>query len=203
MTTPRPLPEVRDDAVRLARAYRSVADDRELRPPIMRELASVVLELRQLFTTEAGQPDWTGRSYAYRMALGEILSDAGIRRAELASFQAALRYHVGNQLRERLDDEQLAELGLLPTSPTERGRAARARNRTEREAVRARNPETIDVDALRALEGSRALLSRLDPATLATMPTKERKLAREALSGLRAQVDRLDAGLKARRSRSK
>ena len=58
---------------------------------------------------------------SYRQVMAEIYEEAQVPR-EADTFQAALRYHVGNLLRERADESELAAVGL--TSRPRRTRLA-------------------------------------------------------------------------------
>lgn len=86
----------------------------------MRQCAELVIDAREQFLTRDGDPDWRGQTYAYRQWYGDAFSLANVAPADTHRVQAALRYHVGNVLRERLDDEQLEALGLGTKSPRER-----------------------------------------------------------------------------------
>lgn len=94
---------------------------------LLRELARVVVELRSLFTTEDGRADWAGRSYSYRETVARIYSEAGIPPDSLESMQSALRYHIGNVLREVAPPTELADLGLKANRPVDRVKESRDR----------------------------------------------------------------------------
>ena len=53
--------------------------------------------------------------------MGQIYEGAQMPRERQDTFQAALRYHVGNLLRERADESELAAVGLTTTSPRTAG----------------------------------------------------------------------------------
>lgn len=90
------------------------------RSPILRDLATIFLDARSLFYLRDGSPDILGRSYAYRSWVREVYADAGVPRDRVTTIQGTVRYHTGNILRERMSPEELADLGLLTTTPRER-----------------------------------------------------------------------------------
>ena len=102
-------------AQELRRASRLPEDERA---PALREAAGYLVELRSLFTTKAGDTDWRGQSWDYRRAVGEVYGDAGL--APDDPIKVALRYHIGNALREDLTPEQLEEAGLSARAPRDR-----------------------------------------------------------------------------------
>lgn len=146
----------------------------------MRDLAEAVLDLREEFVTSAGDPDWRGTSYPYRVRFGEILSAGGIGMDDRHSFQQALRYHISNALRERLDDETLDALGLRRESARERSRGGRE-NRSA--LLRAAHGEEAPVAALKAILAARALLLRVDDETLRGLAPRDAQAAARALDG--------------------
>lgn len=107
----------------LRSAYRS--NEGDIETAVYRTVAEYVLEARRFFTTKEGRPDWRGVTYAYRQWYGDMLGRTGIPVDDLPRIQSAMRYHVGNLLRERLDDKELETLGLQSASPRERSMAKR------------------------------------------------------------------------------
>lgn len=104
----------------LRRAH--TTDSREVRSRALRVAATLLVAMRAHYTDpETGDPDWTGRSYEYRRAVQELYSAAGLPSSGQSSTKSAIRYHIGNALRERLDKESLDEAGLLPEAPRDRG----------------------------------------------------------------------------------
>lgn len=111
-------------ATLLRSAHRS--GDGDIDTAVYRSVAEHVLAARQLFTTKEGRPDWRGVTYAYRQWYGDMLGSSGIPSEDLPRVQSALRYHVGNLLRERLDDAELEAIGLRSASPRQRSLAKRS-----------------------------------------------------------------------------
>ena len=103
------------------------------RAPSLRQIAGLLVELRGFHTTKDGLPDWRGQSWAYRSEVGEIYDEAGLDAAGEGSLKVALRYHIGNALREDLTPEQLEEVGLHVKPPRERtaGRYKKGANDAE------------------------------------------------------------------------
>lgn len=97
----------------------------ENKTDFLRTAAEAIVDARGEFFTGTGEPDWLGRSNAYRRWLRETTLLAGFRGDEVGKVQGAVRYHTGNALRERLDDDTLRELGLLAESPRERSNMLR------------------------------------------------------------------------------
>lgn len=101
------------------------AELEESRTQILRRLADVVVSIRQGFLTEDSRPDWRGSSWEYRQFIGEMYEASGVPPDSASNIQAALRYHVGNRLREVVPAEELEEAGLLASSPKDRMMSAR------------------------------------------------------------------------------
>lgn len=97
--------------------HRAASELRE-RAPLLRRAAGHLVELRGLYTTRDGDPDWRGQSWAYRQAVGEVYAEAGLEPDD--PLKVALRYHIGNALREDLTEEQLEHAGLTLKPPRER-----------------------------------------------------------------------------------
>ena len=90
------------------------------RTDLLKRTAVVVVDLRSHFALDDGRTDWSGRSQGYRQVISAIYQAAGIRPEYLDTVQSALRYHVGNLIRERASDDDLEAVGLTLTSPKER-----------------------------------------------------------------------------------
>ncbi|MEI7516778.1 MAG: hypothetical protein WCK81_15435 [Betaproteobacteria bacterium] len=122
--------------------------------------ARLVVDVRgQFFVDRNGAPDWLGRSYEYREWISGVYADAA-QGANRAKVTAALRYHVGNELRARLDDDTITELGLRKSTATEEA----ATYRKERAAVVAAvtGGTMAHTDPLRAVMAAKVLLDRAD-----------------------------------------
>ncbi len=120
------LNDLQSQAVSSLRRYYTVADNE--RTETLRETARAFISAREHFFTREGAPDWLGRTYAYRSWVREVMSQASVPGSDLSTIQAAIRYHTGNVLRDRLDDGALEELGLRSASPRERSVEKRERN---------------------------------------------------------------------------
>src|SRR5919205_1123942 len=80
----------------------------------LRELAPIIVNLRRHFTLSNGVPDWSGRTPDYRRAVAELYARARIPNEQLTAVQQALRYHVGNLLREVAPPDELEAAGQVP-----------------------------------------------------------------------------------------
>lgn len=117
MTT---VKHLQKQAVEAIRAYNA-----DLRPDGLREAAEALVEMRQHFATNDGEVDWRGRSWPYREAVSEVYASVGVPSEDLPSLQSAVRYHVGNVVRERLSASEVKDLGLMAAGPRERTREFR------------------------------------------------------------------------------
>ncbi|MFD5161033.1 hypothetical protein ACFWMJ_23640 [Streptomyces hawaiiensis] len=101
-----------------AREYAALED----KPTILAmNIAMVLLALRKRYD------DWLGRSYPYRQKAAEVYELAGIKdKDQLTRLKGAVRYHVGNLLRDELGPDDLKALELADTSPLERQQERRA-----------------------------------------------------------------------------
>lgn len=119
----RSLDRVKTDFVRALRRLRQLEGSE--RTPLYRDLAAHTVALREHFHTAQGEPDWIGRTSAYRHAVRDLYSKADYTPEEADGVQSAIRYHVGNLVREILHPEALEDLGLDEISPLERAREVR------------------------------------------------------------------------------
>lgn len=117
------------EIVRILHALKRVEGDR--RTMLYRDLGEQMVELREHFITPGGQPDWTGRTGAYRLAVRNLYADAGYSPAERRAVQTSIRYHTGNLVRGRVSAEELENLGLDTRTPQERSRTRTAAAREE------------------------------------------------------------------------
>lgn len=166
--------------------YRRAAP--EARTPLLRALAECLVSAREHFEREDGSPDWKGRTYAYRTWVRDVYQDAGIPSDELATVQAAVRYHVGAVLRDRLDEETLSEYGLIERSPRERSQDRRAEKATLLSALSSRD---LHGGALLAISTAFHLLQRLEATDLDALDTRERTVVEETLGDLERRVRQL------------
>lgn len=143
-------------------ATREVVDGR-YNTQNMRRAAEVMIDLRQTFVDRNGQIDLAGTSYPYRQAVREIMSRANVEGSERARVMNAIRYHLGNILREKFTPEQLEEFGLDPRSPLARQKADREqRSRVLRVAVAPEEVITDPGEVMAALRSAANLLDNLD-----------------------------------------
>lgn len=116
------LAKIQKDAVAALRRYAQSDESADLR-----EVAGLFIDARMLVTTREGDPDYLGRTHAYRRWVRETMTLANVPGDKLASLQAAIRYHTGNILRARLDEGELQSLGLKAAGPRERSVEKRER----------------------------------------------------------------------------
>lgn len=177
--------------VRALRALRRVGDNRERRTELYRTIANASVDLREHFLTPEGEPDWAGRSWAYREYVRERYSEAGYSRDDARPVQASVRYHVSVRVRERLTPEQVEDLGLRAEDITERVRA----NRATKSALLASltgSPED-NPDVPRAIAGAYVVLQRIAPGDVSALQGRSRAQAREVLGRLLAHAEELHA----------
>lgn len=141
------------------------------RTGILRDLAKCVVGIRaQTLTGDGKTPDWAGQSQAYRDTIREMYDGAGIPTDASANVQAALRYHIGEVLREVVSPGALTKAGLATKGPKDR---ARMRGETANPPAPAPtdSPDTSDPeDAMRAaiqyVQHAHATPAPKDPSTL-------------------------------------
>ena len=123
-----------------------------------RRAAEAIVSAREYFYTSDGRPDWSGRTRAYRDFIAEVYGNAGVTRDDLASEQAAVRYHVGNVVRERVSDADLEDAGYRVASPRQRSIDRRS----------ARSELAIGPSQRRSAHDLRGHTARRDPRALAS-----------------------------------
>jgi hypothetical protein len=96
------------------------------RTEALKDLARAVVKIRQATKDTDGKPDWAGRSQSYRDAIGKVYQEAGVPEDSQANIQAALRYHIGNVLRDEAPPADLKALGLKAEGPRERAATRKA-----------------------------------------------------------------------------
>lgn len=176
-------------------AVRRAVRDPESHRAGLRRAAELLVEARLHFLTAEGEPDWKGRTYAYRTWYGGLLSDAGLSPAERETVSATIRYHVGNVMRERLSPEELAEAGLSAPSPIDRARLQRDTRAAIVRSVKDA-PAWGGVDALRALTVASALVDAVEPEALSSLSPGDGEAAKGLLTDLSASARRLARALK-------
>jgi hypothetical protein len=92
----------------------------------LRATADLLVDLRALHLDAEGAPDWRGKTFAYRDLVNSVYAAAGLPPESGDTTKTALRYHVGNALRERLTPDELDEVGLSALDPRDRQASRRA-----------------------------------------------------------------------------
>lgn len=180
------LAACRREAVRLLKRYGRASE--EERTPLLRSIAETLVEARSHFSRADGSPDWKGRTYPYRVWVRDVFTDAGIPREQQPTIQSAVRYHVGAVLRDRLDDETLADYGLIPRSPRERSADRRAGRSALLKALTSRD---LAGGSLVALTAASTVLSKIDPADLDDLDGDALAVVEATLADLERLVKRL------------
>jgi hypothetical protein len=151
----------------------------------LRRLALIVVQLRKDSALANGLVDLSGRSPAYRHAIAEIYTRAGVPDEDLDAVQSALRYHVGNEIREQAAAEELEAVGLKPASPKQR-------RTTARRAVQAQQANSAKPgDIVRLTSQAVALLEYLDEDAIGGAEARDLAAARVALQRLQTRVSDL------------
>lgn len=101
----------------------------------LKQLASILVDIRAMHERN-GMPDWAGRSFEYRAQVSKIMRSAGLSDSDRKKVIGLLRYHVGNELRERVSAEELLKAGLKPESPKQRVLDAKTVNTSVEMAVK-------------------------------------------------------------------
>jgi len=155
------------------------------RADFLKACAAVIVDLRSHFKLEDGRTDWGGRSPAYRRAVHEIYLAAHVPTDRFDTVQAALRYHVGNLLRDRVPEDELAAVGLSGVSP----KARLARNREVVSALsKSGSVGELTGDPVRLLIYAEALLDHVGEDVLSGLPSAQKAAARLALEGLETRI---------------
>ena len=180
------LRETQETASALLRRYPAAAPGE--RTEILRAVASTLIEAREHFFTADGEVDYRGRTYAYRRLVGEIFAGANLPPDEISTVQAAVRYHVGNLLRDRLDPTTISDLGLRAESPKTRSAEKRTAEGEALRVLRGGVAFTTGDEVLEALRLAQALLARVDTDAVRNMPEVPRRAVAEAVAVLEPLV---------------
>ena len=185
--------ELQNEAVRLVRSY--VRDpEAPGRTNTLREIAYRFVALRECYATADGEPDWRGSTYAYKRAVGEIYSMAGLAREDQYRVSNAVRYHVGEVLRETLPEETLDELGLRPAGPKARSVEKRER---QRELLDAMRPGTAaSIDPLRGAASAYAVLSHIAEGDVVVLTDVQKRRLAASLTKVASECKRVRAALR-------
>lgn len=187
---PAPRPTVEqlvDDGVELLSDYLAAP-----RTDLLRQLASVVVDLRSRFSLDDGRPDWGGRSPDYRSYIADLYTRAGVPKDKLDTIQAAMRYHVGNLIRERAPKDELLAVGLTTTAPRDRNAATRDALHAISAAAGGRTPSS-DVDRLAVY--AQALLDFIDDVAVRRLEAERAAVSRMALERVQTRSAELLAAL--------
>lgn len=176
------LPDIQKTATEAIHASLTASD--AVRTELLREAAKLFIDAREHFYTKEGEPDWLGRTHAYRLWVREIMSGAHVPGEDITSLQAAIRYHSGNMLRDRLDDSALSDLGLKKSSPRERSVEKRERTSGTLNLFGGGAEISDPEDIVRACALIEAALKRVNAATIAKLPAKARREVRAALQSV-------------------
>lgn len=171
-------------AAELARAL--VTADAE-RTEHLRAVAEDYVSARAYFYTRDGEPDWAGRSYAYRSWVRDVTSAANVPQSELGTIQAAIRYHIGNVLRERVPQDELTSHGLRAESPRERSIEKREGTSAALRMLTGGGPIATKEEIVAASEAFARALRRV---RLDDLPDVERHAAQAALMDLASEAVR-------------
>lgn len=166
-----PLNELQNEAVTALREYK-----RTRGTECLRTVAGAFVSAREHFYTRDGAPDWLGATHAYRQWTREAYDRAGTPEAELSRLQASVRYHVGNLMRERLDPDEVADLGLREASPRERAVEKRERTSETLSLFGGGYPITTPDEAMVALSVLEVTLRRIAGEAVAGSGEARRKL---------------------------
>ncbi|QGZ17323.1 hypothetical protein SEA_KAYLISSA_25 [Arthrobacter phage Kaylissa] len=184
--TPATLADIQKAAINSIHSSLTAPDTE--RTDLLRDAARLFIDARGHFFTREGEPDWRGRTYAYRTWVREVMSAAHVPGDEITSLQAAIRYHSGNLLRDRLGEEEIAELGLRKESPRERSVEKRERTSETLNLFGAGGEIASPMEIVLLCTLAERSLARVNMAGLAA---NERRAAREALRSLAERASAL------------
>lgn len=189
------LDDLRAAAVEALIQYQR-ADEAE-RTPLLKAAAEAFVAARERFFTKEGEPDWLGRTFAYRRWVREAFSLANVPADEITRIQGAIRWHYGAALRAHLTPEQIEDLGLRDATPAERSVEKRARH-SEVLSIFAAGPELDDFETIAsALHLTELALRRVSTDSIRGLSAVRRKEVHEAARS----VEELLAGIAAATTR--
>lgn len=183
------LDDLRASAVEALTQYQR-ADEAE-RTPLLKAAAEAFVAARERFFTKEGEPDWLGRTFAYRRWVREAFSLANVPADEITRVQGAIRWHYGAALRAHLTPEQIEDLGLRDATPAERSVEKRARQ-SEVLSIFAAGPELDDIDSIAsALHLTELALRRVSTESIQRLSAVRRKEVREAARSVGEILDEI------------
>jgi len=151
----------------------------------LKQLAEIVVQLRGEHTLEDGRKDWGGRSPAYRQSMADLYTRARVPEEKLDTVQAALRYHVGNLLRDQAAGDELEAVGLSPVAP--KTRLTTRRKAIQAQAAQAAPPQ----DVARLAVMAQALVEHIAEDAIATLAPERAVAARIALEAVSTRAAQL------------
>lgn len=144
-----------------ARAISNYASDPANGTDHLRAAARAAVDAREHIFTKDGTPDWAGRTFPYREWVREAYVAVNADLSGVPGVQNAVRYHVGNRLRERLTATELEALGLRQLTPRERSAETRAQRSAKLNAIGAGGPMTSFEEVDAAFEAVLVTLERM------------------------------------------
>lgn len=187
--SPAPLAEIQKTASSTIRRALNASDAE--RTDLLRDVARLFISAREHFFTREGEPDWLGRTYAYRTWVRTVMTEAHVPGDEVTTLQAAIRYHSGNVLRDRLDESAIADLGLRKESPRERSVEKRERSSGTLNIFGGGAELATAEEIIQLCTLTGRALARVNASSIAKLPAKDRKAAREALTALAERASEL------------
>ncbi|WP_370942590.1 hypothetical protein AB5J62_26260 [Amycolatopsis sp. cg5] len=146
-----------------------------------KDLARLLVNLRETFQDDQGRPDYAAKSYAYRAAVVALYDDAGVSREDTRRLQGAVRQQVGIELRKRLPADTLTAYGL---------------STQDRNAPRRKGAASAVADTETFLVRVRTILEQAEGLTIpAGLDTDTAAAARDALSRIVTACEHVRAGL--------
>jgi hypothetical protein len=149
---------------------------------LLKNIAAVVVAIRRK------HDDMLGKSHDYRQEVAGMYRSANIPPDSADRIQKAVRWHVGNLLRQTLTPRELKRLELLPTSPLERLQDSRATNAA---IIRAANV-SADVSAstpAKKAKGKGAQVAIPEPAGAPVKATADHLRLAHVAANILGQLD--------------
>jgi hypothetical protein len=156
------LDDLQQDAAEALRQYMAEGNTSDIR-----EAAECMVAAREYILDGRGDPDWRGRTHAYRVWSAGVVTAAGVPHDQRSRVQAAIRYHASAALRKRIPAEDVEALGMLTETALERSRGRRGRTSGLIQIVNGSGPITDPEDILTALELIEGMVRRVRPGLLA------------------------------------
>lgn len=173
------LSDLHDQAVAGILTY--LTGDLDSRTPALKSVAEATTKARQHFFGADGEPDWLGRSNAYRTWVSSTVAKAGVPDDQRNTLQSGVRYHAGSVIRELLGPEKVAELGLSERSPRERSTVSRARAQAVSSLFSGGAPIDDPEEVLRMVHSVAASVRRVTAGSLGALTRSQREELRDLL----------------------